>query len=157
MTEPKPDIDRLEELRALIVSADSALSLLLHRKRSAVRELGKDFEREVESVVARLRNAAPAMIEELRRLTKERDDALAEVEMDRDFKAELIQRENDEASVCPEDVGFVEYIGVLQCELRRLREVEQAAKALMADDAAPAHIEWPLRQALRTALEKGKE
>lgn len=48
-----------EELRKLLVDADSALSLIFYRKRSAIRELDNgDFERDVEQLITRLREAA---------------------------------------------------------------------------------------------------
>lgn len=45
------------------------------------------------------------------------------------FSAAIMEYENDEASVCPEDVGFVEFIGVLRKQLAaaeaRVRTLEQ--------------------------------
>lgn len=38
------------------------------------------------------------------------------------LQAELEDWRNKEGSVCPEDVGFVEYIGKLQAENKRLRD-----------------------------------
>lgn len=46
------------ELRKLLFDADSALSWIFHRKRSAIRELGEDFDREVEDLLPRLRKAS---------------------------------------------------------------------------------------------------
>lgn len=45
-------------VRKLLVDSDSALSLIFHRKRSAIRELGEDFEREIEQLLTRLRSAS---------------------------------------------------------------------------------------------------
>ena len=46
----------------------------------------------------------------------------------------IMQYENDEASVCPEDVGFVEYIGVLQ---NRIADHATALKNALTAPAAP--------------------
>ncbi len=58
-------------------------------------------------------------------LIVERDAALRECErLDRcltDANAALMDWENREASVCPEDVGFEEFVGALKAELSRLK------------------------------------
>jgi len=43
------------------------------------------------------------------------------------LKADIMRRENEEASVCPEDVGVVEYIKSLQADVERLTKERDEA------------------------------
>jgi DNA repair exonuclease SbcCD ATPase subunit len=59
-----------------------------------------------------VRDAYLDILAEAQRYKQERDEA----------RADLMRHENDEASVCPEDVGFVEYIKALKMGVAREKE-----------------------------------
>jgi hypothetical protein len=49
----------------------------------------------------------------------------------------IMEYEADEASVCPEDVGFVEFIGVLQSKLAEMRETLNEIAVTYGEDSPP--------------------
>lgn len=58
-----------------------------------------------------------------------------------ELKADILRRESEEASVCPEDVGVVEHVGALN---RRIAELEAALKRYGWHDTNDGcdRIEW---------------
>lgn len=121
-----------------------------------------DFDYEPESLQDKDRRVA-ALRAQLEACQKEKTEALSEVEMDRDFKAHVIKFENDEASVCPEDVGFVEYIGVLTKERDTLLALLREAHDVLSkfDGSPKTRQDWAdlrtLAPKLQAALAAHKE
>jgi hypothetical protein len=67
----------------------------------------------------------------------------------------IMEYENDEASVCPEDVGFVEFVGVLQSKNERLQgELAQVREALeIIRDGSDEFVSKRFRAYAREALD----
>lgn len=74
--------------------------------------------------------------QETERMIAEGDPKDAEIAA---LRAQVMKYENDEASVCPEDVGFVEYIGCLDRQTFILNETLSGLQAQLA--AANARVE----------------
>lgn len=70
-----------KEIRELLISADSVLSLIFYRKPRAIREFGDDFYHEVERLIERLRSASKQPdqpLSEPLQIAQELSDMLAE-------------------------------------------------------------------------------
>jgi hypothetical protein len=76
------------------------------------------------------------------------------------YQEEHLKREEKEALVCPEGVGFVEYIGVLKKQIERTRALghEEAAEAIENGSYAtiPGRYRNEAAAAIR-ALSKGSD